>query len=997
MRVIRDMDQVQSAFQEASSEALASFGDGSVFVEKFINRPRHIEVQIIGDGTGNVVHLYERDCSVQRRHQKVIEMAPAWSLSDELRAELHQYATTLTSRAKYKNAGTVEFLIDTATMKPYFIEVNPRIQVEHTVTEEVTGFDIVQAQLRIAGGASLEEIGLIQDKITARGVAIQCRVTTENPEKDFAPDTGTISLYRHSAGCGVRMDGIGYSGLNITPYYDSMLVKYTVRGSSFAETLSRMKRVLQECRIRGLDTNVPFLMNVLTHPTFETGIVTTSFIDDHPELKKISSSTWSFASPCQADQRNVGQLERTLRYLANLSVNGHPVELGADPTKMSNSHKDLTKNILPRTIPETTSNNAGGMRKILLEQGPEGYAKYVRNNKRLMITDTTWRDAHQSLLATRVRSKDLLQCAPYTNYALSNAFSLEMWGGATFDVSMRFLHECPWDRLKQLRKAVPDVPFQMLLRGANAVGYTNYPDNVVYEFCKEAKEAGIDIFRVFDSLNYLDNLKLGVEAAVAAGGFVEGAMSYTGDVSDPSKEKYTLDYYLDLAKNLVDMGVHSLAIKDMAGLLTPRATTMLVSALRANHPEVPIHVHTHDTAGSGVASMIAAAEAGADIVDAATDGMSGLTSQPSLGAIVANMRGTEKDTGIDMAKIGPLNTYWEAVRQAYAPFESGQLSGSSDVYQHEIPGGQYTNLLFQSKQLGLTQRWPEIKKKYAEANLILGDIPKVTPSSKVVGDLAQFMVAADLSALDVVEQADTLAFPESVVQYLRGGLGIPPGGFPEPLRSKVLKSRDLEPIEGRPGASLDSYNFEEAEIQLKATYGDQFITHKDVVSHALYPNVFIDWKNYETVYGLVGDLPTHIFLNPIKDGDEIELEVGEGRTLLIRCVSLGQAREDGTKLVGFDVNGERWFIPVTDQSLVVEGSKREKASGPGTVGSPMPGVVVAVNFKVGDEIEEGDTVATLSAMKMETNMPATATGTVTRVLVNVGDKVEADDLMIQIE
>jgi len=843
----------------------------------------------------------------------------------------------------------------------------------------------------------LEEIGLIQDKITARGVAIQCRVTTENPEKDFAPDTGTISLYRHSAGCGVRMDGIGYSGLNITPYYDSMLVKYTVRGSSFAETLSRMKRVLQECRIRGLDTNVPFLMNVLTHPTFETGIVTTSFIDDHPELKKISSSTWSFASPCQADQRNVGQLERTLRYLANLSVNGHPVELGADPTKMSNSHKDLTKNILPRTIPETTSNNAGGMRKILLEQGPEGYAKYVRNNKRLMITDTTWRDAHQSLLATRVRSKDLLQCAPYTNYALSNAFSLEMWGGATFDVSMRFLHECPWDRLKQLRKAVPDVPFQMLLRGANAVGYTNYPDNVVYEFCKEAKEAGIDIFRVFDSLNYLDNLKLGVEAAVAAGGFVEGAMSYTGDVSDPSKKKYTLDYYLDLAKNLVDMGVHSLAIKDMAGLLTPRATTMLVSALRANHPEVPIHVHTHDTAGSGVASMIAAAEAGADIVDAATDGMSGLTSQPSLGAIVANMRGTEKDTGIDMAKIGPLNTYWEAVRQAYAPFESGQLSGSSDVYQHEIPGGQYTNLLFQSKQLGLTQRWPEIKKKYAEANLILGDIPKVTPSSKVVGDLAQFMVAADLSALDVVEQADTLAFPESVVQYLRGGLGIPPGGFPEPLRSKVLKSRDLEPIEGRPGASLDSYNFEEAEIQLKATYGDQFITHKDVVSHALYPNVFIDWKNYETVYGLVGDLPTHIFLNPIKDGDEIELEVGEGRTLLIRCVSLGQAREDGTKLVGFDVNGERWFIPVTDQSLVVEGSKREKASGPGTVGSPMPGVVVAVNFKVGDEIEEGDTVATLSAMKMETNMPATATGTVTRVLVNVGDKVEADDLMIQIE
>jgi len=586
MRVIRNMEDVKPLFESASSEALTSFGDGSVFVEKFIERPRHIEVQILGDGTGDVVHLYERDCSVQRRHQKVIEMAPGWSLPDELRKELHKYACDLTSRANYKNAGTVEFLVDTADMKPYFIEVNPRIQVEHTVTEEVTGVDIVKAQLRIAAGATLDEVGLVQENISVRGVAIQCRVTTENPEKDFAPDTGTISVYRHSAGCGIRMDGIGYSGLTVTPYYDSMLVKYTARGSDFAETLARMKRVLQECRIRGVKTNIPFILNVLTHPEFETGIVTTSFIDDHPELKQISTSRWNFASPSQTDQRKVGRLENSIRYFANLAVNGHPTELGADATKLSTSHADSTSKILPAV--ERPS--AGGTRKILLEKGPEGYAKWVRENKQLMITDTTWRDAHQSLLATRMRTSDLVGCAPYTNMALSQAFSLEMWGGATFDVSMRFLNECPWERLEKLRAEVPDVPFQMLLRGANAVGYTNYPDNVVYEFCKKAHESGIDIFRVFDSLNYVENMELGIKAAAASGGFVEAAMSYTGDVADPDKGKYTLDYYLDLAKKLVDLGAHSLAIKDMAGLLTPKAAKMLVGALREQHPDTVIHV-----------------------------------------------------------------------------------------------------------------------------------------------------------------------------------------------------------------------------------------------------------------------------------------------------------------------------------------------------------------------------------------------------------------------
>ena len=654
MRVVRNMEDLVPFFESAASEALASFGDGSVFIERFVDRPRHIEVQVIGDGTGNVVHLWERDCSIQRRHQKVIEMAPAWTLPMELRKQLHTYAIDLTSAAKYKNAGTVEFLVD-SEMRPYFIEVNPRIQVEHTVTEEVTGIDLVQAQIKIAAGATLEQVGLIQENISARGVAIQCRVTTENPERDFAPDTGTISLYRHSAGNGVRMDGIGYSGLTITPYFDSMIVKYTARGSNFRETVARMNRVLQECRIRGVKTNIPFLLNVMAHPEFRKGSVTTSFIDENPQLKQTSTSVWDFANKEQSDTKQLFSNERLTRYLANLAVNGHPAELGADPTKMSSTA--VSSAVPAPKIPkvESVAGKKAGMRHILLEQGPAGYAKAVREHKGLLVTDTTWRDAHQSLLATRMRTQELVRCADATNTALANAFSLEMWGGATFDVAMRFLHECPWERLETLREEVPDVPFQMLLRGANAVGYTNYADNVVYRFCDQAHKSGIDVFRVFDSLNYLENLKLGVDAAGNAGGFVEGAMSYTGDVADPTKGKYNLEYYMKLGRELVDMGVHSLAIKDMAGLLTPKAATMLVGALRAEFPDTPIHVHTHDTAGSGVASMLAAAEAGADVVDAAIDAMSGMTSQPSLGAISASLRGTDLDTGVDPKHLAPLN------------------------------------------------------------------------------------------------------------------------------------------------------------------------------------------------------------------------------------------------------------------------------------------------------------------------------------------------------
>ena len=1005
MRVVRNTEDLIPFYEAASSEALASFGDGSVFIERYVERPRHIEIQIIGDGTGNVVHLWERDCSIQRRHQKVIEMAPAFTLPMELRQQLHQYAIQLTSSAKYKNAGTVEFLIDDQ-MRPYFIEVNPRIQVEHTVTEEVIGIDLVQAQIRIAAGATLDEIGLHQDKIVPRGVAIQCRVTTEDPERDFAPDTGTITLYRHSAGKGVRMDGIGYSGLTITPYFDSMIVKYTVLGSTFLESVARMKRVLQECRIRGVKTNIGFLLNVLSHPDFISGQITTSFIDENPSLKRTSQSMWNFANAEQSDPRKLFAKEKMLRYLANLAVNGQPPELGADPKKImeASATRKLPKLITPTTTAGgvntkaiESATTAKGWRHLLIEQGPEAYAKAVREHNGLLLMDTTWRDAHQSLLATRMRTQELVHCADYTNAALKNTFALEMWGGATFDVSMNFLRECPWQRLELLREQVPDIPFQMLLRGANAVGYTNYADNVVHRFCKQAKESGIDIFRVFDSLNYVDNLKLGVDAAHAAGGFVEGAMSYTGDVVDPSRGRYTLDYYLTLAQQLVDMGVHSLAIKDMAGLLTPQAATLLVGALRAQHPSTPIHVHTHDTAGSGVASMIAAAQAGADVVDAAIDAMSGMTSQPSLGALVANLKGTDLDTGILLSELPPLNAYWEDVRSLYLPFESGQLSGSSDVYYHEIPGGQYTNLLFQSKQLGLSDRWTEIKRKYAEANIILGDIPKVTPSSKVVGDLAQFMVSRNLNAQDIADQAESLDFPDSVVNYLKGDIGIPPGGFPEPLRTKVLKARGLEPINGRPGASLPQYDFDKERDYLVNRFGENNVNEKELLSYALYPKVYIDWKEFQVSFGDVVDLPTPLFLNPLKVGDEVDVTLGPGREMTIKLVSIQDIRNDGSRIVIFEVNGEPWYMPVTDRTVIGDRMIREKATEPGHVGAPMTGVVVALKVQAGNIVKEGEAVATLSAMKMESSLRATKSGVVKRVLVNVGDKVDGDDLVMEIE
>ena len=1002
MRVVREIKDLVPFFESATSEAEASFGDGSVFIERFVNRPRHIEIQILGDGKGGAVHLWERDCSVQRRYQKVVEIAPAWNLAPELRKQMQDDALRLVKGANYLNAGTVEFLVE-PDGKYYFIEVNPRIQVEHTVTEQVTGIDLVQAQMRIAGGASFEEIGLVQENIHATGIAMQCRITTENAERNFTPDTGTLSVYRHSAGFGMRMDGIGYSGMVVQPYYDSLLVKYTASGGNWEEVVRRMKRALQEARIRGVKTNIPFLLNVLSHPVFEAGVVTTSFIDENPELLKITGATWNFKSGEQSDQKNVFQVERLMRYLANVAVNGHPAELGADATKLDGIRTIAAiKPPLANAAPAGKNWNGEGWRKVLLESGPEGLSKAVRKHEGVLLTDTTYRDAHQSLLATRMRTQELMHAAETTNDILKGCFSMEMWGGATFDVAMRFLHECPWRRLESLREAVPDVPFQMLLRGANAVGYTNYPDNVVKRFCKEAASSGVDIFRVFDSLNYIENMKLGVEAVGEAGGFIEASICYTGDVAAPGDGLYNLEYYLDYARKLDELGVHSIAIKDMAGLLTPRGATILVGALRAELPNMPIHMHTHDTAGVGVAAMIAAAEAGADVVDVAIDGMSGLTSQPSMGAVVASLRNTELDTGLGLDSIEPLGTYWDDVRGLYLPFESGQLAGTSDVYVHEIPGGQYTNLLFQSKQLGLSDKWSQIKQAYAQANLLLGDIPKVTPSSKVVGDLAQFMVSQNLTPEQVIEGASTLALPQCVVEFFQGVIGIPPAGFPEPLTSRVRKGRSLPDgsshYEGRPGADMADYDFEEAEKALVAKYGAG-IRPQDVLSHAMYPKVFADWQTFMAVYGEVEVLPTNLFLKPMKEGDEVTLEISKGRQFFIKLVSLPPPSADGIRQVIMELNGERWFVAITDQFAdLAEGARREKAtSDDGSIGSPMPGVIVDVKVKIGDIVAEGEPLVVLSAMKMETVLPAPRSGVVTRVLHNAGDQVDPDDLLLLIE
>ncbi len=979
MRIVHGPDELEENFSRATGEALAAFGDGSVFIERYVSKPRHIEVQILGDGKGNVRHLYDRDCSVQRRFQKVVETAPAMNLPEKTRQNILDDAVRLTSGANYLNAGTVEFLVDEAG-RHHFIEVNPRIQVEHTVTEEVTGVDLVQTQFKLAAGASLEDIGLgKQEDIGVTGVAMQCRVTTENPSQDFTPDTGKIEVFREPGGMGIRIDdGPGFTGAVISPHYDSLLVKVTSHARNRRDAASKLRRALREFRVRGVSVNKDFLLNVLIHPDFLDGVVTTNFIAENPGL----------LLPFHSSNRG----QKLLHYIADVCVNGPPTSLGA---------RGPPPPIIEPSIPslKLPSNSKEPLRNVFVNEGPEAFAKAVRAHKGTLITDTTWRDAHQSLLATRMRPIDMLKISPATNVALANAFSLEVWGGATFDVSMRFLHECPWDRLAKLRAAIPDIPFQMLLRGANAVGYTSYPDNVVYEFCKKAVVTGMDVFRIFDSLNYVPNMELGVRAVREAGGIAEASLCYTGDVSDGNRTPYTLEYYMGLAKDLVDMGAHILAVKDMAGLLKPEAATMLIGALRQEYPDMPIHVHTHDTAGTGVASMIACAHAGADIVDAAMDSFSGTTSQPSLGALVSALKGSEHDTGLDLNEVTMVNDYWEEARGLYSQFEMSSKSGSADVYMHEMPGGQLSNLQFQSQMLGLSGQWGQIKQCYAAANRLLGDIPKVTPSSKVVGDFAQFMVQNNLTEQDVLERAETLSFPESLVEYFQGYLGLPPFGFPEPLRTKVLKGRLLpngKPVfEGRPGAEMAPFDFEGNMKALKAQYGDSSINDVDVLSYAQYPAVFKDFMEFRKTYGDVSVLDTRTFAGGLLIGQEINVEIEVGKTLFVRLISISSTDSDGYKTVTFDLNGRQRSMKVRDASSTTETQAKPKAdsSSIGSVGAPMPGVVVDVLVKTGDEVRTGDPLVVLSAMKMETSTSSPCDGIVQSVHVQPGDNLTANDLL----
>ncbi|XP_056882766.1 pyruvate carboxylase, mitochondrial-like [Takifugu flavidus] len=975
MRVVREYEELEENYQRAYSEALTAFGNGALFVEKFIEKPRHIEVQILGDKFGNVIHLYERDCSIQRRHQKVVEIAPAFQLDPHLRDRLHADAVTLARQVGYENAGTVEFLVDKHG-KHYFIEVNSRLQVEHTVTEEITDVDLVHAQLRVCEGRSLPDLNLKQDKIRVNGCAIQCRVTTEDPARGFQPDTGRIEVFRSGEGMGIRLDSASaFQGAVISPHYDSLLVKVIASGKDLQTASSKMSRALAEFRIRGVKTNIPFLQNVLSNHQFLHSTVDTQFIDENQELFNLK--------PTQ------NRAQKLLHYLGHVMVNGPttPIPVKAKPSS--------TDPVIP---PVTMGEPPVGFRDVLLRDGPEGFAKAVRAHQGLLLMDTTFRDAHQSLLATRVRTHDLKKISPFVSHNFNNLFSLENWGGATFDVAMRFLSECPWKRLQELRALIPNVPFQMLLRGANAVGYTNYPDNAVFKFCEVAKENGMDIFRVFDSLNYLPNMLLGMEAVGAAGGVVEAAISYTGDVSDPMRQKYSLEYYLKLADELVKAGTHILCIKDMAGLLKPEASRLLVGALRDRFPDVPIHVHTHDTAGAGVAAMLACAEAGADVVDVAVDSMAGMTSQPSMGAIVACTKGTKLDTGIVLDKVFDYSEYWEVARGLYAPFDctATMKSGNADVYENEIPGGQYTNLHFQAHSMGLGNKFKEVKKAYVEANKLLGDLIKVTPSSKIVGDLAQFMVQNNLGRAEVEEQADELSFPQSVVEFLQGYIGIPHGGFPEPLRSKVLKS--LPRIEGRPGASLPPLDFKALEEQLRAAHDDD-ITPEDVMSAAMYPKVFQEFKEFTSNFGPVDCLSTRLFLDGPKIAEEFEVELERGKTLHIKALALGDLNKAGQREVFFELNGQLRSVLVKDTVAMKEMKFHPKAqkSIKGQVGAPMPGKVLEVKVEVGAKVEKGQPLCVLSAMKMETVVNSPLSGTVKAVHVVPDSSLEGDDLILEIE
>ncbi len=971
MRRANTPQELADAFQLVKNESRKAFGSEDIFLEKYLENPKHIEVQILADQYGNIVHLYERDCSVQRRYQKVVEFTPAFTLPEELRREIHSDAVKIAREAGYVNAGTVEFLV-AADGRHYFIEMNPRIQVEHTVTEMVTGIDIVKAQINIAQGLPLSHpsIGIpSQEAVSQRGYAIQCRITTEDPRNNFAPDTGKITTYRSGGGFGVRLDaGNAFTGAEITPYYDSLLVKITTFDNTFEGTARKMLRAIAEIRIRGVKTNMSFLNNILTHPVFLSGRCHTKFIDDTPEL---------FATTESKDRAT-----KVLKYLGNIIIqNPEAPERTYEAPRVS----DFTD------VPRPT-----GLKQYLDQHGPEGLKDWILSQKKLLITDTTLRDAHQSLLATRVRSRDLITIADATSHILNGAFSLEMWGGATFDVAYRFLHESPWERLDSLRKKIPNIPFQMLLRGANAVGYTYYPDNLIREFVKEAARSGIDVFRIFDSLNWVPGMEVAMEEVLKENKLCEASICYTGDILDPKRDKYTLQYYVNLAKELERRGAHLLAIKDMSGLLKPYAARKLVSTLK-QEVGLPIHLHTHDTTANQVAAYLMAAEAGVDIVDCAIASMSSLTSQPSMNAVVAALQGTERDTGLDLQRLQKLDDYWADVRLRYDSFDHGLKNPTTDIYRYEIPGGQYTNLYPQVISLGLGHRFEEVKEMYKTVNDMLGDIVKVTPSSKMVGDLAIFMVQNSLTPENIVERGEALTFPDSVVSYFKGMMGQPAWGFPEDLQRVVLKGE--APITCRPGELLPPVDFDAVREEMRPFMGGDEINMRAMLSYCLYPKVYEEYRQHRNEYGYIARMGSHVFFHGMALGETNQINIEDGKTLVIKYLGLGDLNEDGTRTVQFELNGQRREVAVPDRAAEVKGVQVTLAdpADKSQVGASIPGMVSKVSVQPGDRVEANQVLGIIEAMKMETSVVARLAGTVEAVHVQEGDNVKAGQMLFTVK
>ncbi|MCG1025956.1 MULTISPECIES: pyruvate carboxylase [Dehalobacter] len=972
MRVVYSEKDLEREFNNARTEAKKAFGIEDIFIEKYLERPKHIEVQILADKYGNIVHLYERDCSVQRRHQKILEFTPAFSIPQEVRDRLYQDALKLSRAVNYVNAGTAEFLVDKHG-NHYFIEMNPRIQVEHTITEMTTGIDIVQSQILVAQGYPLnsKEIGISsQESVVPRGYSIQCRITTEDPLSNFMPDTGKIDVYRTSSGFGIRLDGgNGYTGANISPYYDSLLVKIISWARTFEGTTQKAIRSVKEMNVKGVKTNEAFLINVMNHEKFLSGECDTHFIDDTPELFDIKP---------KKDYET-----KLLKYIGEKIVN-----------EVKSTKKDY--NIAPVPKIELPSERTG-IRDILQQRGADSFVSWVKDQNKLLLTDTTFRDAHQSLLATRVRTKDLVSIAEATSVLASDLFSMEMWGGATFDVAYRFLRESPWRRLQKLRQLIPNIPFQMLIRGANAVGYTNYPDNLIRAFIQEAATQGIDIFRIFDSLNWLKGMEVAFDEVMKTGKIAEVCLCYTGDILDESKEKYSLNYYLKMAKEIEKMGAHILGIKDMSGLLKPYAATKLIKALK-QEISIPIHLHTHDTSGNAVATILMAAEAGVDIVDAALSPMAGTTSQPSMDSIIAALRNTKMDPGMDLDDIQKLCNYWSEARTFYEQFESGLKSGTAEIYKYEIPGGQYSNLKPQVESFGLGHKFDEVKAMYIEVNQILGDIVKVTPTSKVVGDMAIFMIQNGLTRENLLGKGKNLAFPDSVVDYFKGMIGQPEGGFPEELQKIVLKGQD--PITCRPGEILESIDFEKINKKLQEEYHIE-PNIRNALSYALYPKVYSDYLKSLDEFGHLYNLESHVFFYGLKEGETSEIELDEGKTMILKLVEVRDVDEEGYKTLLFEINGNRREVRIFDRNF----EEKEKVSvtlmadpnNPKEIASSITGIISKVFVKENEKIINKQSMLIIEAMKMETNIMAPTDGEIESILISEGQQVKSGQLIIKLK